>query len=146
MPGSKYDSLRTYHKGGINPSTRQAEDGTICTSPSTELPITTTNRDRDPYGPSHVSRSQYMSSRRSKTETSQQAASSRSATAPELEQSTGLPMSFLETLPRSTEKVKSSDASATRQKLLDSEYIIINEVKAGNGYTTFSYVDTPEFI
>ncbi|TYJ53467.1 hypothetical protein B9479_005911 [Cryptococcus floricola] len=141
MPGSKYDSLQTYHPGGINPSTRQEEDGTICTSPSTGSP-TTTNRDR--Y--SNVSRSQYMSSRRRKTETSQQAASSRSATAPELDPSTGLPMSLLKTLPRSTEQVKSRDASETRRKLRDSDFIIIQEVKAGNGYTTFVYVDTPEFI
>ncbi|TYJ53465.1 hypothetical protein B9479_005909 [Cryptococcus floricola] len=147
MPGSKYESSSSYHKGGTSASSTYNDDGSVYIAPSetpSQLDDTTT-------GASRMTRSEYIArykrSRQSRQARLQQEEMDEDPTfkPDQSALSSQIPMSVLNVAPRHKKTVKTEDTEAAREELTTNGYTIMTtDIEAG--YTTLSYVDTPLVI
>ncbi|ODO03661.1 hypothetical protein L198_02512 [Cryptococcus wingfieldii CBS 7118] len=147
MAGSKYESRSSYHKGGTSASSTYNHDGSVSIAPSetpSQLDQTTT------AGASRMTRSEYIAQhRRLKQARREQEELDKDPTfKPDRSAlSSGIPMATLKQAPRLYAKAKTEDAEAVREKLERGGWTIMTtDNEAEDGYTTFSYVDTPFLI
>ncbi|TYJ53463.1 hypothetical protein B9479_005907 [Cryptococcus floricola] len=150
MPGSKYESIASYHIGGTSASSTYNDDGSVAIAvferPS-QLDETTTT------GASQMTRSEYIAQHSKSREESllqkELDKYPRSTWKPDRSAlSSKIPMEMLLKAPRwAAAKAKTEDAKAAREELVSKGWTVVaTDNEAEDGYTKFLYVDTPFII
>ncbi|TYJ53466.1 hypothetical protein B9479_005910 [Cryptococcus floricola] len=142
MAGSKYESSSSYHKGGTSASTTYNDDGSVAIAPS-ETPSQVD--ENTTTGASRMSRSEYIAQHRQARRDQEELDKDPTFKPDQSALSSAIPVWVLNEAPRRHKRVKTEGTEALREKLVKGGYTIMT-TEAKDGYTTFSYVDTPLVI